>query len=161
MLTLSQQWTQPPYLCSSALCFPIVMGRLGKMPRECNVDSKWRKQGSRGRWALVCLQAIQIFTPSAGAEQLSQLLPRRKPDIDDEEEGERPESIEGHIQLKGITFAYPTRPELQIFKGFTLDVPAGSTVALVGESGSGKWVSLRVILPVMHIRPSFLTTSSS
>ena len=80
------------------------------------------------------------------SRQLSQLPPRRRPDIDDEEEGERPESIEGHIQLKDITFAYPTRPELQIFKGFTLDVPAGSTVALVGESGSGKCVSLCTVL---------------
>lgn len=62
----------------------------------------------------------------------------RKPKIDDEEEGEKPDDIEGHIQLKDVTFAYPTQPEFPIFKGFSLDIPAGTTVALVGESGSGK-----------------------
>lgn len=62
----------------------------------------------------------------------------RKPEIDEEADGERPHSVQGHIQLKDISFNYPARPELQIFKGFSLDVPAGTTVALVGESGSGK-----------------------
>lgn len=64
----------------------------------------------------------------------------RKPEIDDREEGEKPESVQGHIELKGVHFNYPARPELQIFKDFSLDVPAGTTVALVGESGSGKCV---------------------
>lgn len=49
--------------------------------------------------------------------------------------------MQGHIQLRDISFNYPARPELQIFKGFSLDVPAGKTVALVGESGSGKCVA--------------------
>jgi len=62
----------------------------------------------------------------------------RKPKIDDEEDGEKPDSVEGHIQLKDVTFAYPTRPEVQIYKNFSLNVAAGTTVALVGESGSGK-----------------------
>ena len=46
--------------------------------------------------------------------------------------------MEGHVRLGSVSFAYPTRPELPIFRSFSLDVPAGSTVALVGESGSGK-----------------------
>ena len=62
----------------------------------------------------------------------------RKPRIDDEDSGERPQTVEGRVQLDGVTFAYPTRPELPIFRDFSLEVPAGSTVALVGESGSGK-----------------------
>ena len=62
----------------------------------------------------------------------------RKPRIDDEDVGERPGTVEGHVQLDSVSFAYPTRPELPIFRSFSLKVPAGSTVALVGESGSGK-----------------------
>lgn len=69
----------------------------------------------------------------------------RKPEIDDQEEGEKLESVRGHIELRGVHFNYPARPELQIFKDFSLDVPAGTTVALVGESGSGKWVPCLVL----------------
>ncbi|KAL6754343.1 MDR-like ABC transporter [Haematococcus lacustris] len=46
--------------------------------------------------------------------------------------------LEGQIQLQDVTFRYPARPTVTVFKGFTLDIPAGQTVALVGESGSGK-----------------------
>lgn len=64
--------------------------------------------------------------------------PHRKPDIDDEEKGHTPASCEGYIQLTDVCFAYPARPELEVFKNFSIEVPAGKTVALVGESGSGK-----------------------
>jgi ATP-binding cassette subfamily B (MDR/TAP) protein 1 len=37
-----------------------------------------------------------------------------------------------------VSFAYPARPSVAVFNGFSLTIPAGQTVALVGESGSGK-----------------------
>jgi ATP-binding cassette, subfamily B (MDR/TAP), member 1 len=37
-----------------------------------------------------------------------------------------------------VSFVYPSRPEVMVFQGFSLSIPAGQTVALVGESGSGK-----------------------
>ena len=49
-----------------------------------------------------------------------------------------PASCEGYIELRDVCFAYPARPELEIFRNFSIEVPAGKTVALVGESGSGK-----------------------
>ncbi|XP_065879863.1 ABC transporter B family member 9 [Euphorbia lathyris] len=46
--------------------------------------------------------------------------------------------IEGEIELKDVYFRYPARPDVQIFSGFSLQIPSGKTVALVGQSGSGK-----------------------
>ncbi|XP_019055136.1 PREDICTED: ABC transporter B family member 9-like isoform X1 [Nelumbo nucifera] len=46
--------------------------------------------------------------------------------------------IKGDIELKDIYFSYPARPNVQIFSGFSLQIPRGTTVALVGQSGSGK-----------------------
>ncbi|KAM3284778.1 hypothetical protein P3S67_023577 [Capsicum chacoense] len=46
--------------------------------------------------------------------------------------------IEGEIELKNVYFRYPSRLDVQIFSGFSLVVPSGTTVALVGQSGSGK-----------------------
>ncbi|XP_031286062.1 ABC transporter B family member 9-like [Pistacia vera] len=48
------------------------------------------------------------------------------------------DKINGEIELKDVYFRYPARPEVQIFSGFSLYVPSGTTAALVGQSGSGK-----------------------
>jgi ATP-binding cassette, subfamily B (MDR/TAP), member 1 len=47
-------------------------------------------------------------------------------------------SPEGTIELKDVTFAYPTRPDIAVFTRFSLVIPSGKITALVGESGSGK-----------------------
>ncbi|HLZ79949.1 MAG TPA: ABC transporter transmembrane domain-containing protein [Sphingomonas sp.] len=44
----------------------------------------------------------------------------------------------GRLQFEDVTFRYPTRPEVAALDGFTLDVPAGETIAIVGPSGAGK-----------------------
>ncbi|KAF2937623.1 hypothetical protein DAI22_03g063500 [Oryza sativa Japonica Group] len=42
------------------------------------------------------------------------------------------------VELRKVTFAYPSRPEVTVLSGFSLRVKAGTTVAVVGASGSGK-----------------------
>ncbi|XP_076472510.1 ATP-dependent translocase ABCB1-like isoform X2 [Babylonia areolata] len=46
--------------------------------------------------------------------------------------------VKGHIELQNVEFHYPTRPEIQVLKGISLQVGAGQTAALVGISGCGK-----------------------
>ncbi|CAO2207620.1 unnamed protein product [Urochloa humidicola] len=47
-------------------------------------------------------------------------------------------SVTGRLEMRGLHFAYPSRPDLPILRGFSLTVPPGKTIALVGTSGSGK-----------------------
>ncbi|KAJ6147205.1 ABC transporter [Penicillium chrysogenum] len=55
-----------------------------------------------------------------------------------DESGERPTDVTGYLDFGGISFAYPTRPDVKVLNDFSLHIPAGKTTALVGASGSGK-----------------------
>jgi ATP-binding cassette, subfamily B (MDR/TAP), member 1 len=61
----------------------------------------------------------------------------RKPQIADASGAEPLQQLRGAIELSGVHFSYPARPDVQIFSGLNLSIAAGQTVALVGESGSG------------------------
>lgn len=56
----------------------------------------------------------------------------------DDSEAEALESVRGEIELRHVDFAYPSRPEVTVFKDFNLRIRAGQSQALVGASGSGK-----------------------
>ncbi|GJJ68166.1 ATP-binding cassette, subfamily B (MDR/TAP), member 1 [Entomortierella parvispora] len=63
----------------------------------------------------------------------------RVPDIDSTDpSGAKPENLTGHIVVKNVDFAYPSRPNVPILKNMNIEVKPGQTVALVGHSGSGK-----------------------
>lgn len=51
----------------------------------------------------------------------------------------------GSIKLDGVSFRYPSRPELYALKDFSLEVQSGQTVALVGPSGCGKSTVLSLL----------------
>ncbi|WSZ80206.1 ABC transporter ATP-binding protein/permease [Micromonospora sp. NBC_00860] len=48
-----------------------------------------------------------------------------------------PAHVRGHLRLEDVTFGYPGS-DTAALAGVTLDVPAGTSLALVGETGSGK-----------------------
>ncbi|MCI01760.1 ABC transporter B family member, partial [Trifolium medium] len=56
----------------------------------------------------------------------------------DDLEGYKVENLIGKVELHDVHFAYPARPNVMIFRGFSIKIDAGKSTALVGESGSGK-----------------------
>jgi ATP-binding cassette, subfamily B (MDR/TAP), member 1 len=53
--------------------------------------------------------------------------------------------VQGNIEMKGVSFAYPARSDVPVLKSFDLSVTAGQTVALVGQSGSGKSTIIQLL----------------
>lgn len=47
-------------------------------------------------------------------------------------------NLQGHVEFHNVTFAYPSRPDIDVLKKLNLAVPAGSVLAIVGPSGQGK-----------------------
>ncbi|KAL1338032.1 hypothetical protein HN51_032721 [Arachis hypogaea] len=63
----------------------------------------------------------------------------------DDPEGYKAEKLTGQMELKDVHFAYPARPNVMIFEGFSMQIDAGKSTALVGQSGSGKSTILGLI----------------
>ena len=91
-----------------------------------------------------CYPAIQVINRKVGDEDLSatatgpirrgsSTVPLPKYVIDSSStDGVKLDSVDGNIEFKNVTFAYPTRQETNVFDGFSLKIEAGRTVALVG-----------------------------
>jgi len=48
------------------------------------------------------------------------------------------ERARGHVELVAVDFAYPSRQDIPVYRGLSLTMEAGQTVALAGPSGCGK-----------------------
>ncbi|XP_048842381.1 bile salt export pump-like [Brienomyrus brachyistius] len=70
----------------------------------------------------------------------------REPEIDCfSEEGHRLDKVRGDIEFHGVTFHYPSRPEVKILDKLAIHVKSGETTAFVGPSGSGKSTAVQLI----------------
>lgn len=51
----------------------------------------------------------------------------------------------GAIEMRGVDFAYPGRPEVTVLRDFSWKAGAGQRIALVGPSGSGKSTTVSLL----------------
>jgi len=59
-------------------------------------------------------------------------------------------SLEGHLQLRGVSFKYGGPESPDILKNITLDLAPGRMVALVGRSGCGKTTLIKLIAGLLE-----------
>ena len=86
-----------------------------------------------------------LKSATVSATRLFKLF-NRVPAIDNlSEEGGKPASVTGAIEVRDVVFAYPTAKEHNVCNGYSLAIPAGQTVALCGPSGSGKSTIIQLI----------------
>ncbi|KAJ5216971.1 ABC transporter integral membrane type 1 [Penicillium chermesinum] len=66
--------------------------------------------------------------------------------------GMKVESARGPIRFENVTFSYPTRPAVTIFKNLDFEIPQGSNVAIVGPSGGGKSTIASIFMNAKSLR---------
>ena len=57
----------------------------------------------------------------------------------------RAEDARGELELLGVRFAYPDRPDEELLHGVNLKLNPGETMALVGITGAGKSTALQLV----------------
>ena len=72
-----------------------------------------------------------------------------KSEIDVSKEGNEnkisAKNIKGKIEFKNVSFAYPTKPDLNVLKGISFIIHPGQAAALVGYSGCGKSTIIQLL----------------
>jgi ATP-binding cassette, subfamily B, multidrug efflux pump len=68
----------------------------------------------------------------------------RPPDIRDEPGASMPESVNGALEFRNLTFQYPNS-KAPVLHDINIAVPAGTTLAIVGHTGSGKSTLINLI----------------
>ncbi|KAL9337161.1 hypothetical protein Peur_068930 [Populus x canadensis] len=88
---------------------------------------------------------MQIFNQAkAAGNELFDVI-QRKPLITNDSKGKTLDRVDGNIDIRDVHFAYPSRQDALILKGFSLSIPSGKMVALVGSSGCGKSTVISLI----------------
>ncbi len=54
--------------------------------------------------------------------------------------------IKGAVRFEDVHFRYPSRPDLRVLRGLSLDAAPGEKIALVGPSGAGKSTLVSLLL---------------
>ncbi len=54
--------------------------------------------------------------------------------------------LQGDILFDNVVFSYPTRADMPVLKGVSLNIPSGQKVAIVGQSGAGKSTIMQLLL---------------
>jgi ATP-binding cassette subfamily B protein len=91
-------------------------------------------------------EVVSDLQRAAGAgERLSELL-ALIPEVSAPIDNGQVVIHEAQIDFENVAFHYPTRPEQASVKDFSLNIPAGKTIALVGASGAGKTTIFQLLL---------------
>ncbi|KAL6287172.1 hypothetical protein ACE6H2_011562 [Prunus campanulata] len=82
--------------------------------------------------------AVDSSKAKNAAASIFAIIDRKSKMDPSDESGVKLDNVKGEIELRHVSFKYPSRPDIQIFQDLSLIIHCGNRVALVGESGSGK-----------------------
>nr|WP_321452364.1 ABC transporter transmembrane domain-containing protein [uncultured Carboxylicivirga sp.] len=79
---------------------------------------------------------IQRFL--GATEDLFEMLQEQEEELEEVKRLSDKDKLKGAIEFKNLSFAYPSRPDVDVLKNISLKIEPDQMVALVGASGAGK-----------------------
>lgn len=104
---------------------------------------------------LACGDAINMFSQGAASIKRIQEVLEEKPEIFDREDAEDIEKIKGDIRFCDLTFIHRGHSEPTL-RHISLDVPAGTTLAVIGRTGNGKSTLVNLLLHLYNTKPGMI-----
>jgi len=90
---------------------------------------------------------IQKFI--GATEDLFELFEEEEEDLNEIEDIKQEFQLKGSIQLKDLSFSYPSRQDEKVLQNISLDIAPNKLIAFVGSSGAGK-STLASLLLMLH-----------
>lgn len=92
-------------------------------------------------FTIMFLGRVSVLIPDqkkskAAAKSVFRIIDRKSKIDSLGEQGLKPNSLIGHVRFENVYFNYPTRPDIKIMQGFSLECKPNETNALVGPSGN-------------------------
>ncbi len=108
---------------------------------------------------LACGEAINVFSQGLASAKRIQRVFDAEPEVRDSEAvREDPQSaapLKGEIALSHLTFQHKDSTEPTL-KDISLEVPAGTTLAIIGRTGNGKSTLVNLLLRLYNTEPGMI-----
>jgi ATP-binding cassette subfamily B protein len=88
----------------------------------------------------------EIQQAIGAAERLSEILAVEPEIVSPADPKPLPDPARSEIRFDGVSFFYPTRPEVQVLRNLSFSVRSGERIAIVGPSGAGKTTIFSLIM---------------
>ncbi len=94
-----------------------------------------------------------LYTAIAGAigatERIQEILDRDQ-EIHINPVAETEQKLNGKLEFRQVSFAYPSRPEITVLKQISFQMIKGQRIAFVGASGAGKSTIVQLLMRFYH-----------
>lgn len=104
---------------------------------------------------LACGEAIHMFSQGGASIRRIQEVLDEKPEIFDRGDTEDIERLEGNITFSHLTFIHRGHTEPTL-KDVSLEVPAGTTLAVIGRTGNGKTTLVNLLLRLYNTKSGMI-----